>query len=79
MEDTAPFPRGATCSPLVEETVTPVQDALAKHRDFELLDIKPFMTKLSPKLALNENRKTVQLWTHVHGTDAMFMAALRKK
>lgn len=69
----------ATCSPLVEETVTPVQDALAKHRDFELLDIKPFMTKLSPKLALNEKRKTVQLWTHVHGTDAMFMAALRKK
>ena len=69
----------ATCSPLVEETVTPVQDALAKHRDFELLDIKPVMTKLSPKLALNENRKTVQLWTHVHGTDAMFMAALRKK
>lgn len=69
----------ATCSPLVEETVTPVQDALAKHRDFELLDIKPVMTKLSPKLALNQKRKTVQLWTHVHGTDAMFMAALRKK
>ena len=69
----------ATCSPLVEETVTPVQDALAKHVDLELIDIKPVLSKLSPKLALNEKRKTVQLWTHIHGTDAMFMAALRKK
>lgn len=69
----------ATCSPLVEETVTPVQDALAKHVDLELIDIKPMLSKLSPKLALNEKRKTVQLWTHIHGTDAMFMAALRKK
>ncbi|MFM1950628.1 MAG: hypothetical protein RL418_315, partial [Actinomycetota bacterium] len=25
------------------------------------------------------NRKTVQLWTHLHGTDAMFLAILRKK
>ena len=69
----------ATCSPLVEETVTPVQDALAKHDDLELLDIKPILQKLSPKLTLNEKRKTVQLWTHIHGTDAMFMAALRRK
>lgn len=69
----------ATCSPLVEETVTPVQDALAKHDDLELVDIKPTLTKLSPRMELNEKRKTVQLWTHVHGTDAMFMAALRKK
>ena len=69
----------ATCSPLVEETITPVQDALAKHRDLELIDLKPVMKAISPNLRLNDARKTIQLWTHLHGTDAMFMAALRKK
>ena len=69
----------ATCSPLIEETITPVQDVLAKHDDLELIDLKPTMGTLSPNLALNPARKTIQLWTHVHGTDAMFMAAMRKK
>jgi 16S rRNA (cytosine967-C5)-methyltransferase len=69
----------ATCSPLIEETITPVQDILAKHQDLELVDLKPVMKEISPDLHLNDSRKTIQLWTHVHGTDAMFMAALRKK
>jgi len=69
----------ATCSPLIEETITPVKDALAKHPDLELVDLKPIMKAISPALHLNESRKTIQLWTHLHGTDAMFMAALRKK
>jgi 16S rRNA C967 or C1407 C5-methylase (RsmB/RsmF family) len=37
------------------------------------------MKAVSPNLRLNDARKTIQLWTHLHGTDAMFMAALRKK
>lgn len=69
----------ATCSPLIEETVIPIQDALAKHDDFEQVDLKPVLKKIAPRLELNLNRKSVQLWTHAHGTDAMFMAALRKK
>ena len=69
----------ATCSPLIEETITPVQDALAKHPDLELVDLKPIMKAISPALHLSESRKTIQLWTHLHGTDAMFMAAMRKK
>ena len=69
----------ATCSPLIEETITPVQDALARHPDFDLIDLKPVMNTISPDLRLNHSRKTIQLWTHLHGTDAMFMAALRKK
>lgn len=69
----------ATCSPLIEETITPVQDALARFQDLELIDLKSTIQKLSPSIALNPSRKTVQLWTHLHGTDAMFMAALRKK
>lgn len=69
----------ATCSPLIEETITPIQDILAKHQDLELVDLKPVMKAISPDLQLNDSRKTIQLWTHLHGTDAMFMAALRKK
>ena len=69
----------ATCSPLIEETVTPIQDALARFQDLELIDMKQTIGKLSPGISLNPSRKTVQLWTHLHGTDAMFMAALRKK
>ena len=69
----------ATCSPLIEETITPVQDTLAKHPELELVDLKPIMKAISPALHLNKSRKTIQLWTHLHGTDAMFMAALRKK
>jgi 16S rRNA (cytosine967-C5)-methyltransferase len=69
----------ATCSPLIEETITPIQDALARFQDLELIDMKPTIGKLSPSISLNPSRKTVQLWTHLHGTDAMFMAALRKK
>jgi len=33
---------------------------------------------LNPELKLNTSRKTVQLWTHQHRTDAMFMALLKK-
>ena len=69
----------ATCSPLIEETITPIQDILAKHQDLELIDLKPVMKAISPDLQLNDSRKTIQLWTHLHGTDAMFMAALRRK
>lgn len=69
----------ATCSPLIEETITPIQDILAKHQDLELVDLKPVMKAISPDLQLNDSRKTIQLWTHLHGTDAMFIAALRKK
>jgi 16S rRNA (cytosine967-C5)-methyltransferase len=69
----------STCSPLIEETITPIQDALARFQDLELVDMKPTIGKLSPRISLNPSRKTVQLWTHLHETDAMFMAALRKK
>ncbi len=69
----------ATCSPLVIETNAQVQAALERHKNLELVDLVPVLKKLAPNLALNETRKTVQLWPHLHKTDAMFMAMLRKK
>ena len=34
--------------------------------------------KGAPVVKASENPTTAQLWPHVHGTDAMFLALLRK-
>lgn len=69
----------STCSPVVSETNDQVAWLLDKRKDIELVDISAELTALSPGIELNQNRKSVQLWTHVHASDAMFIAALRKK
>ena len=69
----------STCSPVVSETNDQVAWLLEKRKDIELVDISAELTALSPGIELNQNRKSVQLWTHVHASDAMFIAALRKK
>lgn len=69
----------STCSPVVLETNTQIAELLARHPDLELIDLVPMLNKISPQLKLNKSRKTVQLWTQLHQTDAMFLAALRKK
>ena len=73
-----------TCSPHPGETVAVVDWAQKTFGDqLELLDATTLMSETNPALtgsrALTANRKTVQLWPHVHGTDAMFIALLRKK
>lgn len=68
----------STCSPLISETNTQVKIALDENPGLELIDAKEVLSKVSPGLELNPNRKTIQLWTHQHSTDAMFMAILRK-
>jgi 16S rRNA (cytosine967-C5)-methyltransferase len=69
----------STCSPLVQETNAQIKAVLDRHSDLELINTNQVLGNLSPKLTLNKARKTVQLWTHEHGTDAMFMALLRKQ
>lgn len=68
----------STCSPVISETNTQIVDALAARSNCELIDIKPVLSKISPTLELNPGRKTVQLWTDIHQTDCMFLAAIRK-
>ncbi|OBI22496.1 rRNA cytosine-C5-methyltransferase [Mycobacterium sp. E2327] len=63
----------ATCSPHLAETVGVVGDALRRHPLSEL-DTRPLF---APVTGLGET-KSVQLWPHRHGTDAMFAAALRR-
>ena len=68
----------STCSPLIPETNTQVKIALDSNPGLELVDAKEILSKVNPDLQLNPARKTVQLWTHEHSTDAMFMAIFRK-
>lgn len=69
----------STCSPLVQETNAQIKAALDRHKDVALVNANEVLSRVSPSLKLNPGRKTVQLWTHEHGTDAMFMAILRKQ
>ncbi len=65
----------ATCSPHLAETVVPVSDALRRNLEIEQLDARPLLAGV-PDLG---NGPSVQLWPHRHGTDAMFVAVLRRR
>jgi 16S rRNA (cytosine967-C5)-methyltransferase len=52
-----------------------VQDVLRKRSDVELIDARPLLPGV-PDLGEGPD---VQLWPHLHGTDAMYLALLRKK
>lgn len=67
----------ATCSPVVEETAGVLNAVLAERPDARL---EPAVDLL-PEVADAESAHVpgaVQLWPHRHGTDAMFIAVLRK-
>ena len=65
-----------TCSPVLAETSGVVAAALAERPDVRLEDATPLLADV-PDTA-GPLPGTVQLWPHVHGTDAMFLALLRK-
>ncbi len=62
-----------TCSPHTEETVG-VVDVAAARDDVEVLPVAPLFPDV-PDMARGDYG---QLWPHRHGTDAMFMALLRR-
>jgi len=62
-----------TCSPHSAETVG-VVDPVAARQDVEVLAVAPLFPDV-PDMARGEYG---QLWPHRHGTDAMFMALLRR-
>lgn len=69
----------STCSPLIPETNAQIKAVLERHPELKLEDANEVLRSLSPKLELNRQRKTAQLWTHLHGTDAMFLSLLSKQ
>ena len=64
----------ATCSPHLAETVVPVLDVLRRHPGLRQHDARPLLPGV-PDLG---DGPTVQLWPHLHGTDAMFLSLLRR-
>ncbi|MFF0557465.1 RsmB/NOP family class I SAM-dependent RNA methyltransferase [Streptomyces sp. NPDC020472] len=64
----------ATCSPHLAETRAVVDDVLKKVGGAELIDARPLLPGV-PDLG---DGPDVQLWPHLHGTDAMYLALLRR-
>jgi 16S rRNA (cytosine967-C5)-methyltransferase len=69
----------ATCSPHLAETRFVVTDVTKRRQDVEIVDARHLFLDADgrPVDHLGEG-PFVQLWPHVHGTDAMFFALLRK-
>ncbi|WAL94317.1 RsmB/NOP family class I SAM-dependent RNA methyltransferase [Streptomyces sp. Je 1-369] len=64
----------ATCSPHLAETRAVVDDVLKHGGGAELVDARPLMQDVP---ALGDG-PDVQLWPHLHGTDAMYLALIRR-
>lgn len=68
-----------TCSPHPAETTAVVADVLRKRMDLELLDAGAVLDSVSLGGDLGAGHElTAQLWPHIHQTDAMFLALIRK-
>ncbi|NKZ06183.1 RsmB/NOP family class I SAM-dependent RNA methyltransferase [Actinomadura latina] len=67
-----------TCSPHLAETRVVVDDVVGKRDDVERLDAPAVLTSLSPDLTGVGDGPYAQFWPHRHGTDAMFLALLRR-
>lgn len=65
----------ATCSPHLAETRAVVEAVVAGRDDVEVLDAT---TALPGVPHLERSAPYVQLWPHLHGTDAMFVATLQR-
>jgi 16S rRNA (cytosine967-C5)-methyltransferase len=64
----------ATCSPHPAETAGVVAAVMAARGDLEQLDVRDVLPGV-PELG---SGPSVQLWPHRHGTDAMYIALLRR-
>lgn len=66
-----------TCSPVLAETAGVVDALLSARDDVELLDATELLAEVPD--CVGPRPGTVQLWPHRHGTDAMFLALLRRR
>ncbi len=65
----------ATCSPHMAETKVQVASALKRHSGIRQIPVSPYLpTNLSGATVGD----SMQLWTHRHGTDAMFLALFER-
>jgi 16S rRNA (cytosine967-C5)-methyltransferase len=64
-----------TCSPHVAETIDVIEEVLLHRDDVEVLDAREYLPHV-PDLGPGPH---VQLWPHLHGTDGMHLALLRRR
>ncbi len=66
----------ATCSPHLAETSIQIADIKKKHSNLQQIFVDDFL----PSSLHDATRDgAMSLWTHKHGTDAMYLALFRKK
>lgn len=62
----------ATCSPHRAETTAVIEACLAKHPNCHLLPVRDYLPDVP-----GVDSDVMQLWPHIHGTDAMFLALVK--
>ena len=68
-----------TCSPHLAETTAVVTDVLKGREDVTRLDAVAVLGQISEQPVPGLSGPDVQLWPHLHGTDAMYLALLRRE
>ncbi|MDO5712485.1 MAG: rRNA small subunit methyltransferase B, partial [Micrococcales bacterium] len=68
-----------TCSPHLAETRYVIADTLARHPGLRAIDARPYVRDAAGQVMTGTGvGPYAQLWPHRHGTDAMFLALLRR-
>ena len=65
----------ATCSPHLAETKVQISSALRRRTDISQISVEPY---LPANLKNATTNGSMQLWTHRHGTDAMFLTLFER-
>jgi 16S rRNA (cytosine967-C5)-methyltransferase len=67
-----------TCSPHLAETRSVLADVLAGRDDVAVLDAPAVLAEVPGLACAGPDRRYAQFWPHRHGTDAIFLALLRR-
>jgi 16S rRNA (cytosine967-C5)-methyltransferase len=67
-----------TCSPHVAETRGVLDDVLARRDDVRVLDAPALLAEVPDLRCPEPYAQYAQFWPHRHGTDAIFIAVLRR-
>jgi 16S rRNA (cytosine967-C5)-methyltransferase len=68
-----------TCSPHRAETRDVLADVLRERDDVEVLDAPAVLAEVPDLRCPEPDGRYAQFWPHRHGTDAIFLALLRRR
>ena len=68
-----------TCSPHMDETRAVVADVLRGRQDVTVLDAPAVLAEVPGLRCQEPDSRYAQFWPHRHGTDAIFLALLRRQ